>query len=237
MDVAVVLLTLTCYSLALFLWWRYQTPIYVFTLIGGHFAALGSPLWSFLYGIAYRSDFAVMLMIMDQPILRTLVIASAWFYPLPALLVFYLYQVRWWFPGYLTGLLTFMVFLLYYLVIETLGMRLNIWSYSDTTLPFRIPSAVLAATMAALTSLALLYVLLAIYRYSWTSMVLTLFPAVLLLSLLVHGLLGAPLWITLLLQAQNWALGIGMISTLGLLAWATHILTKGLQRVDQGVMV
>lgn len=235
MDVLVGFLTLICYGLAVYLWWRYRTPVYLIALLSGHLAALASPLWSVLYGVVYRPDLAVFTTLLEQPLPRMLVVAAAWFYPLPALLVHFLYLSRWWFPGYLSGLLTFGAFLLYHLIMEMLGLRANIWSYTATDLPFGFPTTLLSAVMGALVSLALLYVLLATYRYAWTSMALVLLPATLALSLLIHGLLGAPLWVALLLDAERWAASIGMLSTLALLAWAIHIVTNGLRRVDQGL--
>ena len=237
MDFLAILLTLLCYGLAGYLWWQYKTPMYLVILLSGHLAALASPLWSLLYGVVYRSDLAIMTMLFNRPVFRTLFIASAWFYTLPALLVFYLYQTRWWFPGYITGLLTFAAFMLYHMLIEALGLRANIWSYSSAASLPLVSSPFLSTLMAALISLALLYVLLVTYRYALPSMLVTLLPATLAISLLIHGLLGAPLWIALLLQAQSWTISVGMISTLALLAWATHILTQGLTQADQGLTV
>ena len=127
--------------------------------------------------------------------------------------------------------------MIYHLIIETLGLRIQIWSYANTALPFSFPTPLLSSTMAALLSLALLYVLLSTYRYALVSMTLALLPATLVLSLFIHGLLGAPLWVSLLLQAQKWAVSIGMISTLAFLAWALHILMLGLRQADQRLVV
>jgi hypothetical protein len=62
-------------------------------------------------------------------------------------------------------------------------------------------------------------------------MLLAVLPAALLLSLLVHGLLGAPLWIALLLDGQQWAVLAGMLSTVVLLVWAAQIITAGIRRL------
>jgi len=51
------------------------------------------------------------------------------------------------------------------------------------------------------------------------------------LSLLVHGLLGAPLWIALLLDGQPWVVLAGLFSTLLLLVWAGQIITSGIRRL------
>ena len=48
--------------------------------------------------------------------------------------------------------------------------------------------------------------------------------------LLVHGLLGAPLYTALLLHAQSWAGAIGLIGTLGLVASGVHIVASSLEQ-------
>ncbi|MFP4441472.1 MAG: hypothetical protein ACLFVO_29945 [Chloroflexaceae bacterium] len=234
MEAVVVLVTLACYGLAGFLTWRYQTPLFVFILLSGHIGALGSPLWSYLYNVFYQSDLVVMTTLLDVPLFRMVFIASAWFYTLPSMIVFALYRAHWWFPNYLSVVLTYAVFLFYHLIIETLGLRLSLWYYATTVeLPFGFSHALISAVMAALISLALLHVLLIVYRFSWSSMLLVLLPTTLVLSLLVHGVLGAPLWIAQLLTVQSWATLIGLVTTLALLLWAGHIVARGLEQVYQ----
>jgi hypothetical protein len=125
-----------------------------------------------------------------------------------------------------------MIFLLYHLLIELVGLRANLWSYREAALPMGLPSPLLSAIMAGLISYAALYVLLSTYRYAWLSMALAIIPSVLLISLLIHGLLGAPLWIALALNGASWTVGLGAISALALLLWAIQIITGGLRRVE-----
>ncbi|MCU0492198.1 MAG: hypothetical protein MUD01_11450 [Chloroflexaceae bacterium] len=238
METGALLILLLCYGLAGYAWWRLHTPVYLFTLLSGHVSALASPLWSTLYAVAYNASLGRLGSLWGQPLLASQVLAAGWYYALPALLVLFLYQVRWWFPGYLSGLLTYAVFFLYHLVIETIGWRLQIWNYTGV-LPFNIPNTMLSALMSALVSLGLLYVLLAVYRYGWLVLLLSLLPTTLILSLLIHGVLGAPLWVSLLLpmaREQFWAVAMGTFSTLALLLWGIHIVTTGLRRVDQSVI-
>jgi hypothetical protein len=93
--------------------------------------------------------------------------------------------------------------------------------------------------MAALISLILLYVLLLVRRFAWLSMLLTLLPATLLASLLVRGLLGGPLWVSLIINdlqewvvAQDWVVQIGVVGTLALLIWAIHIVARSLSQIE-----
>jgi hypothetical protein len=241
MEFAVILVMLVCYALAAYVWWLEEEPHYLFTLLGGHLAALLSPLWAQLYDVVYSPAFSMARLPLDQSVPRAVVIGSAWFYPLPALLVLYLYQRRWWFPGYVSGLLTYGLMLLYHLLIQALGLRGGAWRYGAGSLLIPgLPPALLAAAMGALVSLGLLYTLLITQRYAWLSLLLTLLPATLLLSLLVHGLLGASLWVPLLLLSPPWSLTLprwlimlGLLATVTLLGWAIHIGAWGLGRFER----
>jgi hypothetical protein len=235
MGFVALLLTVACYAAAVYLFWAEDSPLYLITLVSGHLGALSSPLWALLYDVMYRSDLPIIATMLGQPLPRDLFIASAWFYTLLPLLVLYLYQTRWWFPGYVSGISTFVIFLLYHLLIETLGLRTAAWIYTGTSLGLSIPNSLISAIMGALISLALLYTLLLVQRASLSSRLLTMLPATLALSLLVHGLLGAPLWLALLLTEQNLVINIGLLCTLGLLLWGVHIVTLGIRQFSRNL--
>jgi hypothetical protein len=232
LEIASILLLLICYAAAGYLAWQQRSAIYLLGLLAGHISVLLSPLWRLLYGVNYGVSLESVRDALSQPAPLSLLLAAGWHYPLPALVVLYLYLTRWWFPGGLTGLLTFVIFLLYHLLIELVGLRASLWSYPSAELPLSLPSPLLAAIMAGLISYGMLYVLLATYRYAALSMALAVLPAALLLSLLVHGLLGAPLWIALALNGASWAVAIGAVSALALLIWCVQIITGGLRQVE-----
>jgi hypothetical protein len=232
MTAVALLLLLLCYGLAGYLAWLQRTPIYLFALLSGHLGALASPLWEILYQVRYSNALALVQVVFERSIPWPVMLGSGWYYPLPALIVFYLYHARWWFPGSLTGLLTYLVFLLYHLLIQAIGVRSGTWVYNNAVLPFGIPALLIAAIMAAFVSLGMLYALISVWRYAWPSMLVALVPATLALSLLVHGLLGAPLWIAIFLNAPTWAVSLGLVSSLALLAWAVQIMTYGLSRLE-----
>lgn len=229
-EAAVILVTLACYIVAGFLWWYQRTPIYLCTLLSGHVSALAAPLWSYLYMIVYRPDLEVLITVLNIPLLRLPVIASAWWYTVPAMLVFWLYSTHWWFPNYLSVILTCIIFGLYHLMLETVAMQVGLWNYTAPALPFDISHVQFAAIKGTLLSLNILYVLMVVQRFAWISMFLTLLPATLLLSLIIYGILGAPFWMARLLTTQEWATMLGMLTTLGLFLWAGHIIAQGLGR-------
>jgi hypothetical protein len=239
MVVGVFLLALCAYALAGFLWVRERAPNYVVAMLGGHLAVLLSPIWQALYGFSYDPNFPAMLGLGRLPALARAssyalpwpVFLSGWMLALPALAVFYLFRHRWWFPGYVTSLLTFVLFALYHLLVETVGMRQGWWIYTGATdLPLGISQALLSALMNGLLSLGILAALLLTRRYSLSSLLMIVLPIPLALSLLINGLLGAPLYTVLLLDAQSWAGAIGLIGTLGLLASGAHIVAGSLER-------
>lgn len=232
MEVGVVLLTLGVYGLAAYLGWLERAPHYVVALLSGHLAVLASPLWQMLYGFAYDPSFAALYTWqrtdeIAHPLPWPIFIAG-WMTMLPALVIFFLFRRRLWYASYLTGLLTFGLFVLYNLLVETIGVRAGWWSYAPSTLPFGLSAITLAALMNGLVSLGTLAALILTRHYALSSLLLFLLPVPLLLVLLVHGLLGAPLYTVLLLRAQSWAGVIGMLGTLGLLLWGAHIMASGL---------
>jgi hypothetical protein len=231
MQLGITLLTLVVYGAAGYLWWRDRTPIYVVALFAGQLGSLASPLWQVLYHFEYNPDFEPALLTLFGRQLPRVVFVAAWISVIPPLIIFILYKYRWWFPGYIPGILTFVVFVFYHLFFEGFGVRVNWWLYnSSTALPLGLQVTVLSALMNALVSLGILSLLLLTRRYALTSLLLLLLPMPLILNLFVHGLLGAPLYTVLLLQqrelASEWATLIGLIGTLGLIFWGAHIVAS-----------
>jgi hypothetical protein len=241
MQVGVIFASIIMYALAIFLWWREHTPNYFVALLAGNLAVLLSPFWQALYVFSYNEDFPILYRIGSVGGIQALarlqafglprpVFWGGWLIMLAPLAIFYLYRHRWWFPGYLTSLLTFILFVLYHLLIETIGLRQGWWNYNDSALPLGLGKPLLAALMNGLVSLGALAALLLTRRYSLGSLLAILLPIPLALCLLVHGLLGAPLYTALLLQAQSWAGAIGLIGTLGLVASGVHIVASSLEQ-------
>jgi hypothetical protein len=233
MQFLAIVVTLLCYGLAIFLLWREQVWNYLIALLAGHLAAPLNPLWQMLYGFTFAPNLALFGNYLDRPLPLVVVLASAWYYTLPALTVLFLYRSRWWFNAYSTALLTYGIFLLYHLLMQSLGTRLGLWVFTRSdALPLDLGPWLISAVLGALVSLVLLYLLLATHRYGLPSLLLVVLPSVLLVSLLVHGVLGAPLWVPLLLDAQQWALMLGLAGTLGLVLWAIHIGASGITLAD-----
>jgi hypothetical protein len=239
MELGVFLVTMSAYALAIYLWWSERAPNYVVGLLAGHFCSLLSPLWQKLYGFSYDERFPILLRFGYDEQLQAVsrlpyalprpVFLGAWTIMLAPLAIFYLFRHRWWFPSYMTTLLTFVLFTLYHLLAETIGVRQEWWHYTElSALPLDVPATLLSALMNGLVSLALLAALLLTRRYALLSMLLILLPMPLALMLFVYGVLGAPLYLVLLLQAQSWAGVIGLVGTLGMVLSGVHIVAGSL---------
>lgn len=238
MLAAIVILTLAAYGAAAYLWWRDNTANYAIALLAGQFGALLSPLWQLLYRFEYNPSYAGLLGFFGNELPRV-VFFGAWLAVMPALIIFYLHHVRWWFPSYLTGLLTFVLFVVYHLLLEAVGVRARVWTYDEATeLPLGLRVTLLSSLMNGLISLGTLSLLLLTRRYALTSLLLVLLPTPLVLSLFVNGLLGAPLYTALFLQtrnlASNWAIVLGTLGTLGLLMWGAHTVASVLEGQQLG---
>lgn len=230
MELGIILFTIGAYGVAAFLAWRDRQPHYLIALVAGQLATLFSPIWQRLYAFSYNPAFGELFNALDRP-LPTSIFLAGWTLMLPPLAIFYLFQRRWWFSGYLTGALTFVLFTLYHVLVETIGVRAGWWQYTGLDqLPLDLSATLLAGLMGGLVSLGGLATLLITRHYALPMLLAVMLPIPLLMSVLVHGLLGAPLYTVLLLRAQSWAGAIGMIGTLGLLLWGAHIIASELAR-------
>ncbi len=233
MQPLLILLTLAAYAGAGFLWYRERTPNYLVALLAGQLGALLSPFWQWLYQFGYSGDFQPALYSALGQNLPRIVVFGAWVAVLPPLVVFWLYRHRWWFPNYGTGLLTYALFVIYFLLIESMGTTYGWWAYAnEDVLSFQLPVALLSALMNGLVALGMVSVLIVTRRYAWASLLTLLLPMPLVLSFFVNGILGAPLYTVLVLQdrftIQNWVAGIGLLGTLGLVLSGAHTVASAI---------
>ncbi len=237
MEPGIILFTLGVYGLAVYLGWRDRAPNYVIALVAGHISALPSPLWQMLYGFRYNERFpSVYEWLIQLPRIATEshtlprpIFLAAWTIMLPPLLIFYLFRRNWWFASYATVALTYAVFVIYHATVETIGIGAGWWAYAARPAsPLNISLPIQAGLMNGLVSIGALAALLFTRRYSFTSLLVFLVPVPLVLSILVHGVLGAPLYATRLLEAQTWVGLIGMVGTLTLILAGAHIVASSL---------
>lgn len=227
MEIGLFILTLGVCGLAVFLGLRERTFIYLVALAAGSFATVATPLWQLLYRFSYHPQYPALLEFLEQP-LPSIVALAGWTTMIPPLLVFYLARQRWWFGSYVTLVLTYILFVLYHLLIESIGTRAGWWSYGPLpALPFGLQPMLVAALMNGLTGLGILAILLLARHYALASLLVFVLPAPLILNVLVHGMLGAPLYTVIQLNAETgWTGALGLGGTLILTLWGVHILAS-----------
>jgi hypothetical protein len=225
MEIGLFVLTLGICGLAVFLGLRERTFIYIVALVAGSLGTLPTPIWQLLYRFSYNPQYPALLEFLEYP-LPAVVVLAGWTTMIPPLLVLYLASHRWWFGSYLTLMLTYILFVLYHLMIESIGTRAGWWSYALVpALPFGLQPTLIAALMNGLTTLGVLAALLLTRHYALSSLLVFLLPAPLVLQVLVQGMLGAPLYTVLQLDAETgWAGALGLGGTLILVLWGAHIL-------------
>ncbi|MDZ4718271.1 MAG: hypothetical protein SH847_07340 [Roseiflexaceae bacterium] len=236
MEIGVIILTVGAFGLAIYQGVRERTALYVVALLAGQLSTLPSPFWQWLYRFSYGISGPALLKLVDHPLPRIVALAG-WTALLPPLLIIALSHRRAWFTSYPMALLLFTLFLMYQIVIEVVGTQAGWWRYEGPLLPLRISGIILAALMNALVSLGVLAALQVTRHYALGSLLLFLLPVPLLLRLLVHGLLGAPIFTVLLIRTympelatESWADLIGVAGTLALLGWGVHVVAGTLAR-------
>lgn len=233
MEVLVLLVALACYGLAAWSLQREGTPIYLFLALAGQLGMLATPLWNLLYRDPYAADLAVFAELFGIPLYSLQAFGAAWHYTLPAMITYYLYTRRWWFPNYVTALLAYVVFMFYHALIEVAGLNAGLWNYTNSpVMPPGISPAFLAVLMGALISLILLYVVMTVRSYSWQSLFVFIVPAPLLLAILVRGVIGAPYWIVQAIDVEPWTQLIGSLSTVVLTLVGVHIFADALGKSE-----
>ncbi len=236
MELGVIILTVGIFGLAVFQGIRERTTLYVVALLAGQLSTLPSPLWQLLYRFQYQPTLVPALAFFEHTLPRAVLLAG-WTIVFPPLLTIALSRRRAWFTSYLAAVLLFTIFLVYHIAVEAIGTRTGWWQYSAALLSLNLSSTILAALMNAIVSLGILAALQVTRHYTFASLILFLLPVPLLLRVLVHGLLGAPVFTGLLLRTympslvtESWADLIGVLGTLAMLGWAIHLVASTIAR-------
>ncbi|WP_322513427.1 hypothetical protein [Chloroflexus sp.] len=221
------------YSAAIWLWWQQRNPLYVFALVAGQFSTLLDPFWRWLYSLQTVPSLTSLVASLAVPFNISASFRAAWPDTLPALIIVVLYLYRWWNPGLLSGLFTYVIFVSLQLMFSLLGLRDPAPPALAGALPFGFSAELLAALMSATVTYGLCYVFVTVQNYSWPSMAATILPMPLIFGGLIYGVAGAPLLVGRLLPDGEWPLRIGLLLTLALLGWCVAIITSGFNRLQR----
>jgi hypothetical protein len=229
MSTSVVLITVVCYALALFLLWRERSFRYLLMLLAGHALMLLLPLWQRVYQVT-PMDGPGLELLGRFPIPWSILIGGGPLVALPPLLFYYGLRHRWWSRHYLAIWLAYAAFVMYFLFVEAVLVRngailfASALQIADTAVPAEIVQALLLGGV----SLGMAYTLVSTRHYSLRIAVVPLLLSGVAAALLFLGVFASPLWVAGLLDQEGLIVAGGALVSLGLVLWGVHLLASGL---------
>lgn len=222
MEIILFLVTALFLALCGYIGTTTRSPLFLIVAIGAMIAGAGSPLWHLLYGIAYSntlSDFGFAA-------LPTIAVLGGWVMVFPALVVFMTLRrqmgeygrLRSW--GIVAGML------LYFWVIELLGVQTGLWSYDNEIAALGIPFSLFLALLHTFCAAAMLRVMFEYWRVPLDT-TLQLAPIWIGLQLLTYVVIGAPYYALSYLTDSGVMTSVGLVASLGLIGWGCVIVVNG----------
>lgn len=229
MSTSLVLVTVICYLLALFLLWRERSLRYLLMLFAGHMVMLLLPIWQRVYQI--RPMEAAGLELLGRfTIPWPLLIGAGPLLALPPLVFYYGLRHRWWPRHYLAIWLAYVAFVMYFLFIEALLVRSGALLFDNSLLIANtaIPAEIIQAVLLGGVSLGMAYTLVSTRHYALQIAIVPLLLSGLVAALLFLGVFASPLWVSGLLDQEGLIVVGGGLVSLGLVLWGVHLLASGL---------
>ncbi|MDP9316449.1 MAG: hypothetical protein M3R24_37290 [Chloroflexota bacterium] len=221
--------TVLIYLGALVLLWRERSLRYLLLLFAGHLTMLLTPLWQRVYQIT-PSGGAGFTLLGRFDITWALLLGGGALLALPPLIFYYGLRHRWWPRHYAAVWLGYLLFVIYFLLIEGLLERGNSGLFSDTLLveDTILPAKVVQAVLLAGVSLGMLYTLVSTRHYALEVALAPLLLCGVVAALLFLGIFASPLWVSGLLGQSGILVTAGGLVSLGLVLWGVHLLAGGL---------
>ena len=228
MPTLFIVLAIGLFGTAIGLWIRFRVYRYAVVLAAGLLTIGFDPLWQRLYGLRYLAG-ANDIGLWGRNIPQFAVISASWLLTLPAIIAYFGQRRRWWPRHYLTGIIAFVAFMLYHIILQGLARRTNIWAYTSIAASsWGLNYNLFIATLGALVTLLIYYVLTSTRSYPPETAVPTLVLGVVLAPPLVYGILGAPYWLPILINQSPNVVKIGAVVTLLMAIWVVHLACWGI---------
>jgi hypothetical protein len=229
-----VLVSLLVYVAALALLWRERSLRYLLLLFAGHIAMLLTPLWQRVYQITPVAESGLRLF-GRFAVPWSLLLVGGSLLAAPPLLFYYGLRHKWWPRHYFAIWLGYAIFIIYFLLIESLLARSNTQLFSDTLLVREtvFPAQVVQAVLLSGVSLGMLYTLVSTRHYALEVAVVPLLLCGVAAALLFFGIFASPLWVSSLLGQSGTLVTVGALVSFGLVLWGVHLLASGLH-VNRG---
>ncbi|GAC1538198.1 MAG: hypothetical protein NVS2B7_09000 [Herpetosiphon sp.] len=238
MILALNLLGIVAYGVALFLLWTDHTYRPLLLLTSGSIAMLGQPLLARLFGTTLPDGGRLIHLGQSYVVPASIVLAGGVLFGSPPLIVLYGLRHGWWGRHYATGWGFYLMFVLFFLIIDVIGL-------SRSTVIFARPQlgdallleGFLQILLLSGISFGILYAVVATRHFALRIALLPLLLSGLVAELLFYGVFGSPFWVLSLLHQQSqitgtalpaWVVAAGALVSIGLTLWGVHLLASGL---------
>jgi hypothetical protein len=221
-EIILFLTTAVCLTFCGYVSYTTRSPLFVIVMLGAMLAGFGTPLWYLLYGIAY--DPALTRLGFDT--IPAMSVYGGWVMVFPAVIVFMALRRQMGLYGRLQSWAIVVGMLVYYWVIELLGVQTGVWSYDNEIAALGIPFSLYLALLHTFCAAAMLRVLFEYWRVPLEA-TLQLVPIWIGLQLLTYLIIGAPYYALSYLTESNILTAIGLVASLGLLGWGCYIVVNG----------
>ncbi len=224
-----VLVTIFIYAAAIALLWRERSLRYLLLLFAGHLAMVLTPAWQRVYQIT-PADGSGFTLFGRFEVSWTLFINGGPLLVLPALTFYYGLRHKLWPRHYAAIWLAYAVFVIYFLLVESLLERSGAGLFSDALLvdDTILPAEVVQAVLLSGVSLGMLYTLVSTRHYALQVALVPLLLSGVVASLLFLGIFASPLWVSALLGQDGLLVTIAGLVSLALVLWGVHLLASGL---------
>lgn len=229
MSPLLLIITVLAYSAALLLLWRERSLRYLLMLLAGHVTMLLTPIWQRIYAID-TVDGASLAQLGRFELPWSLIIGGGTLLALPPLIFRFGLRRRWWPRHYAAIWLGYLVFVIYFLLVERLLASSGVQLFTDALVVGNtsIPASIIQAVLIGGVSLGMLYALVSTRHYALEVALLPLLLSGIVSSLLFLGIFASPLWVAGLLAQSGLLVTSGALVSLALVLWGVHLLASGL---------
>ena len=217
MEIILFLVTAVIIMVAVFAGLSARSPLFVFVVIAAMLGGLASPLWFWLYGVAYDAG----LYFIAGTSVPLVALLGGWILVFPTLLVFATMRRAFTQIGYigswgLTGAL-----FLYFWAVESIGLSWKLWSYDNEITALGLPTSAFLALLHTLCAMILLRVIYEYWRVSLPA-TLPIIPIVFGLQAFCYGLIGSPYYVMSMLTGTSILTAFGLLCTIAVVGWGLH---------------
>jgi len=199
-----------------------RSPVFIIVALTAMVAGMGTPLWHLLYGIAYDPSLSTII----GDFVPAITLYGGWVMVFPTLVIFMGLRRQFGDYGSLQSWAIIGGMVIYFWVIELLGVQTGLWSYDNEIAALGIPFSLLLALLHTFCAAAMLRVLFEYWRQPLI-VTIQLIPIWIGLQLLTYALIGAPYYAMSYLSNNELLTSIGLVCSLGLIGWGFVIIVNG----------